>query len=45
MLADIRDIRKKLEVQMTNVIERLDTDPSSGNEFLRKVHPQLKELL
>ncbi len=30
---------------MTSVIEKLDSDPTSGNEFMRKVKPQLDDLL
>jgi len=38
-MADMKDVRGRLKKAMVDVISRLDSDPSSGNEFMRKVKP------
>lgn len=45
IMRDMKDVRTRLEHAMVDVISRLDTDPTSGNEFMRKVKPQLLELM
>lgn len=45
IMRDIKDVRSRLEKAMVDVISRLDSDPNSGNEFMRKAKPQLVELM
>lgn len=38
-MADMKDVRTRLQKAMVEVITKLDSDPNSGNEFMRKVKP------